>query len=138
MRSSGPGGQNANVSNSAVKIVHLPTNTTVFCQEFRNGHQNLVHAMAVLKDRIYGKIAFQDNQEKMIQRKNHFMNGKRSQKNRTYNFQGDKVDLHDLALTYKGVFDYLKGNFFLEKSAVYLLNEIYFLFKQKEEDEKGD
>lgn len=132
MRSSGPGGQNANVSNSAVRIEHTPTNISVFCQEFRNAHQNLTHGMEILKARIFEKASSNYYNDKLKEKKSHFMNGRRSEKNRTYNFQNDKVILHDLGLFYKGVLNYLKGSFFIEKSSIYLLNEIFLSFKDKE------
>jgi peptide chain release factor 1 len=138
MRSKGPGGQNANVSNSAVKVVHNPTGISVSCQEFRNAHQNLSQAMEALKAKIYEKMVSIHNYDKSKEKKAHFKNGRRSEKNRTYNFQNDKVILHDLGLFYNGAINYLKGSFFIEKSSIFLLNELLFSFKEKKTKEDDD
>lgn len=129
MRSSGPGGQNANMANSAVRIIHKPSGVSVFCQEYRTASENQTHGLNILSKKINSLEAKTTNQEVSNTRKSHMLHGDRSEKIRTYNYPRNEVTNHILSLRYVDVSKYLKGTYFLESSLFYLLDKMQKLFK---------
>jgi len=98
-RSSGAGGQHVNVTDSAIRITHIPTNIIVECQNERSQHKNRAYAMSLLKSRLL--IAEQEKQrQKEVQiRRNLVGTGDRSERIRTYNFPQGRLTDHRINLT---------------------------------------
>ena len=109
-RSSGPGGQSVNTTDSAIRITHLPTGTIVICQDERSQLKNKYKAMRVLRARINAKIQ-QENIEKTTQdRKLKVGTGDRSEKIRTYNYPDRRVTDHRIGFTTHHLMEIMEGN----------------------------
>jgi len=93
-RSSGPGGQSVNTTDSAVRITHLPTGIVVSCQDERSQYKNKLKAIRVLKTRLLDKLNKENEGEISQQRREKIGSGDRSEKIRTYNFPGQRVVDH--------------------------------------------
>jgi peptide chain release factor 1 len=108
-RSSGPGGQSVNTTDSAVRIVHKPTGIKVECQEERSQLQNREKGMRYLRARLY-KLAIDEAQAKeAAERRAQLGTGERSEKIRTYNFPEGRVTDHRIKLTSHQLADVLAG-----------------------------
>jgi peptide chain release factor 1 len=109
-RSSGPGGQHVNRTDSAVRITHIPTGTVVTCQDEKSQHKNKAKAMRVLRARIKEKMESEKEQEISDERRKQVGTGDRSERIRTYNFPQGRVTEHRTGLTLYKLQDILNGN----------------------------
>jgi len=107
--SSGPGGQSVNTTQSAVRIIHLPTNIVVQCQDQKSWHKNKARAMVVLRSRIYDKMLQEQHDSIAAERKGMVGSGDRSEKIRTYNFPQSRVTDHRIGLTLHNLPAVMKG-----------------------------
>ncbi len=98
-RSSGPGGQSVNTTDSAVRITHLPTGLVVSCQDEKSQHKNKAKAMRILSARYKNQMEQEQHKEISQQRKTMVGTGDRSERIRTYNFPQGRVTDHRIGLT---------------------------------------
>ena len=109
-RSSGPGGQSVNTTDSAVRITHGPTGIVVSMQDEKSQLQNREKAMRVLRARIYERALDEQQAEIAAERKSQVGTGQRSEKVRTYNYPQGRVTDHRIKLTAHNLDEILAGN----------------------------
>ncbi|MGQ9511523.1 MAG: peptide chain release factor 1 [Thermaceae bacterium] len=112
MRASGPGGQGVNTTDSAVRVVHLPTGIIVTCQDSRSQIKNKEKALTILRSRLL-EMKRAEEQERLRQhRLAQIGTGERSEKIRTYNFPQSRVTDHRIGFTTHDLEGVLEGNLF--------------------------
>lgn len=108
-RSSGPGGQSVNTTDSAVRITHLPTGLVVSCQDEKSQHKNKDKALRILRARLLDKLRQEQAQAMAAERKGQVGTGDRSERIRTYNFPQGRVTDHRIGLTLHQIDSILDG-----------------------------
>jgi len=108
-RSTGPGGQSVNTTDSAVRITHLPTGIVVTCQDEKSQLKNKNKGMKVLRARILDRVTREQNEKRSQERKSQIGDGDRSGRIRTYNFPQGRVTDHRIGLTLYKLENILQG-----------------------------
>jgi peptide chain release factor 1 len=108
-RSTGPGGQSVNTTDSAVRITHKPSGLVVTCQDEKSQLQNKEKAMRILRSRLLQIEQDRQQQELSSARRSQVKSGDRSDKSRTYNFKENRVTDHRVGLTWHSLDQVLQG-----------------------------
>ena len=108
-RSSGPGGQSVNTTDSAVRITHLPSGIVVSQQDEKSQHKNKAKALKILRSRILDNEIQEINKERSLNRKSQVGSGDRSERIRTYNFPQGRISDHRINLTLYNLDEVLEG-----------------------------
>lgn len=108
-RSTGPGGQSVNTTDSAVRLTHLPTGIVVSCQDEKSQLKNKNKGMKVLRARILDRMVREQEQKRSEERKSQIGDGDRSGRIRTYNFPQGRVTDHRIGLTLYKLASILQG-----------------------------
>jgi len=109
-RSSGPGGQSVNTTDSAVRITHIPTGITVSCQDEKSQHKNRIKAMKVLRARLLDRIQKEQESQRANERRIQIGTGDRNEKIRTYNFPQNRVTDHRIGFTLYKLESFMEGD----------------------------
>jgi len=133
-RSSGPGGQSVNTTDSAVRITHVPTGIVVTCQDEKSQHKNKAKAMKILRARILDELKRNQQADISQKRKIQVGSGNRSERIRTYNFPQGRVTDHRINLTLYKLESIMEGELdeIIEK-----LTEAYDLERLKNIEDKN-
>ncbi len=125
-RSSGPGGQSVNTTDSAVRVTHIPSGLVVTCQDEKSQHKNKAKALKVLRSRLLDQMIAEREAERARARKTQVGTGDRSAKIRTYNFPQNRVTDHRIGLTLHKLTEVLNGD----------LSELMDALRLAEEEER--
>ncbi|XP_007541411.1 peptide chain release factor 1, mitochondrial isoform X1 [Poecilia formosa] len=120
-RSRGPGGQGVNTTDSAVRIVHLPTGIVSECQQTRSQLQNRDTAMRMLRARLYQSMMGKETEQRHMARKQQVGTRNQAERIRTYNFSQDRVTDHRTGYTTRDIKEFMRGGEELEELMTDLL-----------------
>ena len=120
-RSSGPGGQSVNTTDSAVRITHIPSGIVVSQQDEKSQIRNKEKGLKILRSRIYEFERQKRENERSKDRKNKIGSGDRSERIRTYNFPQGRVTDHRINLTLHKLEEFMQGEIFEEMNETLLL-----------------
>jgi peptide chain release factor 1 len=130
-RSSGPGGQSVNTTDSAVRITHLPTNLVVQCQDEKSQHKNKARALKILRSRLLERERERLADERSSERRAQVGSGERSEKIRTYNYPQSRITDHRSGVTLHRLEQVVQGE--LDP----LLDEIHAIMSARALEEQG-
>jgi len=126
-RSSGPGGQSVNTTDSAVRITHLPTGLVVSCQDEKSQHKNKAKGLRILRSRILDKMEAEAHAVRADARKAQVGSGDRSERIRTYNYPQNRVTDHRIGLTVYRLDEIIEGTLELVVEPVIQANQAELL-----------
>lgn len=109
-RSSGPGGQSVNTTDSAVRVTHVPTGIVVSCQDEKSQHKNKAKALRILKARLLDNARMQVDKDRADNRRSQVGSGDRSERIRTYNFPQQRLTDHRIGLTVYRLTEIIDGD----------------------------
>ena len=109
-RSTGPGGQSVNTTDSAVRVTHVPTGLVVSCQDEKSQHKNKARALKILRSRLFDLRQAEQDAEISATRKSQVGSGDRSERIRTYNFPQNRLTDHRIGLTLYRLDQILEGD----------------------------
>jgi peptide chain release factor 1 len=109
-RSSGPGGQSVNTTDSAVRVTHIPTGIVISCQDEKSQHKNKAKALRILKARLFDNAKMQQERDRAENRKSQVGSGDRSERIRTYNFPQQRLTDHRIGLTLYRLTEIVEGD----------------------------
>ncbi len=115
-RSSGPGGQSVNTTDSAVRVTHIPSGIVISQQDEKSQHKNKAKALKILRSKLYELQRMEQEKERAKTRKSQIGTGDRSERIRTYNFPQGRVTDHRINLTLYKLTEFLSGDAFKELS----------------------
>ncbi len=124
-RSSGPGGQSVNTTDSAVRLTHVPTGLVVQCQDEKSQHKNKARALKILRSRLYEAEQERLAEERATERRSQVGTGDRSERIRTYNYPQTRVTDHRASVTLHKLETILEGDMdpLLDAVHVYMAGE---------------
>ena len=126
-RSSGPGGQSVNTTDSAVRITHIPTGLVVSCQDEKSQHKNKAKGLRILRSRLLDKMQAEAHAERADARKAQVGSGDRSERIRTYNYPQNRVTDHRISLTVYRLDEVMEGSVDLVVEPVLAANQAELL-----------
>jgi len=109
-RSTGPGGQSVNTTDSAIRITHIPTGMVVTCQDEKSQHKNKDKALKILRARLFDMADREKHEKLALKRKSQVGTGDRSERIRTYNFPQNRITDHRIGLNLHNLEEVLEGN----------------------------
>lgn len=109
-RSTGPGGQSVNTTDSAIRITHISTGLVVTCQDEKSQHKNKAKALKILRARLLDMAEREKHEELAKKRKSQVGTGDRSERIRTYNFPQNRITDHRIGLNLHNLEEVLEGN----------------------------
>lgn len=109
-RSSGPGGQSVNTTDSAVRVTHIPTGIVISCQDEKSQHKNKAKALRILKARLLDNAKMVQERDRAESRKSQIGSGDRSERIRTYNFPQQRLTDHRIGLTLYRLNEIVEGD----------------------------
>lgn len=131
-RSSGPGGQSVNTTDSAVRVTHIPTGLVVICRDEKSQHKNKAKALKILKTRLLDKKQQEQHDKISADRQNQVGTGDRSEKIRTYNYPQGRITDHRIGLTIYQLDAFMAGDIEEMVSGLTAFYETEALKKQME------
>jgi len=130
-RSSGPGGQSVNTTDSAVRITHVPSGEVVSCQDEKSQHKNKARALKILRARLFEREQERLAAERASEKKTQVGTGGRSEKIRTYNFPQSRITDHRSGVTVHRLHEVLEGEL------APLLEQVSSAMRSRAEEEEG-